>query len=146
MGKFDKVSGKDDGAIKLSKQEAFAAVSVATIASDGNISQKEIQRTVTNLTAIRFFRGYDLKDLNNTLHKVAALLRQHGTAPVMKAVEEVLNKELLETAFFIAADLALADGLVKDEEELLEELQQTLKIDKAMATKIMEIAIVKNRV
>lgn len=146
MGQFDKVSGKATGAIKLSKPEAFTAVAAGIIASDGNISQKEIQRTVTNLTAIKFFRDYDLGDLNNTLNKVAGLLRDRGSSPVIQAVKETLNKELRETAFFIAADLALSDGLVEVEKVHLKELQDILRVDESTASQIMNVAIIKNRV
>lgn len=146
MGLFDKVLGKDSGAIKLSKQEAFAAVAIATVAADGNISQEEIHRTVTNLISINLFRKYDIRDLGNILNKMGALIGRRGPAPVMEAVKETLSPEMLETAFFVAADLALADGIVEPEEKkFLEELQQTLKIDEATALKIIDVALIKNR-
>lgn len=146
MGIFDKVLGKESGEIKLSKPEAFASVAVATIASDGNISSEELQRTVINLSTIQFFRKYDLKDLSNTLNKVAGILSRRGPAPLMEAVKATLNQEHLETAFFIAADLVLADGLVEAEEKkFLEELQHTLQINEATAMKIVDVALIKNR-
>jgi hypothetical protein len=99
LGLFDKVFGKESGAIKLSKPEAFAAVAVAAVASDGNISPEEVQRTVTDLSTIQLFRSYDLRDLANTLNKAAGLLRRRGPAPVIEAVKAALGEEHLETAF-----------------------------------------------
>lgn len=146
MGLLDKVFGKESGAIKLSEPEAFAAVAVAAIASDGNISPEEIQRTVTDLSTIQLFRSYDLRDLANTLNKVAGLLRRRGPAPVIEAVKAALGQEHLETAFFVAADLVLADGVVEAEEKkFLEELQRTLQIDEATALKIVDVVLIKNR-
>jgi tellurite resistance protein len=146
LGIFDKVLGKESGEIKLNKPEAFAAVAVATIASDGNISPEELQRTVINLSTIQFFRKYDLKDLSNTLNKVAGILNRRGSGPLMEAVKATLSHEHLETAFFVAADLILADGIVEAEEKkFLEELQHTLQIDEAIALKIVDVALIKNR-
>lgn len=146
MGLFDKVLGKESGAIKLSKPEAFAAVAVTTVASDGNISPEEIQRTVINLSTIQLFRKYDLRDMSNTLNKMAGLLSRRGPAPIIEAVKATLSQEHLETAFFVAADLALADGIVEAEEKkFLEELQRNFQIDEATALKIVDVVLIKNR-
>jgi tellurite resistance protein len=146
LGLFDKVLGKESGAIKLSKPEAFAAVAIATITSDGNINQEEVRRAVTNLSTIQLFRKYDLRDLSNILNKMVSLIGRRGPAPVMEAVRDALSKEHLETAFFVAADLTLADGVVEAEEKkFLEELQRALRIDEATALKIVDVALIKNR-
>ena len=146
MGLFDKVFGKESGAVKLNEPEAFAAVAVAAIASDGNISPEEVQHTVANLSTLQLFRGYNIRDLGKTLDKVADLLRRRGPAPLIEAVKVTLSQEHLETAFFIAADLVLADGVVEAEEKkFLEELQRTLQIDDATALKIVDVVIIKNR-
>ena len=73
--------------------------------------------------------------------------RSRGYAgPVMDAAKSALGKEQIDTAFFIAADLVLADGTVEPEEKkFLEDLQQTLGVSEETATKIVEVVVIKNR-
>ncbi|MDY6833529.1 MAG: tellurite resistance TerB family protein [Chloroflexota bacterium] len=145
MGLFDKVLGKESGTITLNNAEAFAAVGVAAVAVDGDISPEEIHRIVTDLVTLRAFRKHDLKDLSSTLNKVAGLIKKRGTGPVFEVVKTTLTKEETQAAFFIAADLVLADGVVEPEEKkFLEDLQNTLELDDATALKIVEVVSMKN--
>ncbi len=146
MGLFDKVLGKENSNVTLNKAEAFAALGVAAVASDGEISPEEVHRIVLDMVTLRAFRGFDLRDLGNTLNKVAGLIKRRGTAPIIQAAKTTLNKDELLAAFFIAVDLVLADGVVEDsEKKFLEDLQVTLQIDDATALKITEVVVIKNR-
>lgn len=146
MGLFDKVLGKESSTVTLNKAEAFAAIGVAAVASDGEVSAEEVHRVVLDMVTLRAFRGYDLKDLGNTLNKVAGLIKRRGTAPIIQAAKATLNKDELQAAFFVAVDLVLADGVVEDsEKKFLEELQSALQIDDATALKITEVVVIKNR-
>jgi len=146
MGIFDKVLGKESGSVSLNKAEAFAAVGVAAVAADGEISQEELQRTVIDLATLRTFRKHDLRDLGNTLNKVAGLIKKRGIGPVLQAAKETLTAEEMQSAFFVAADLVLADGIVEEtEKKFLEDLQATLQIDDDTALKIVEVVTIKNR-
>jgi len=148
VGLFDKVLGKDkgDGPITLNKNEAFAAVAVAAIASDGTISEEEVQRTAMNLAAMPVFRNHDLREMGGTLNKVAGILKKRGAGAVMPAAKLALSKEQCEQAFFLATDLLLADGVVeKEERQFLEEVRVALAVDEPMALKIVEVVVIKNR-
>ena len=146
MGLFDKMLGKEGGAVTLNKQEAFAAVAVAMIGADGDISQEELQRTVINLASVRLFRRYDMREPAETLNRVAGTIKKRGVPPVLDAVKVALPKEQAEAAFFVAADLVMADGVVElEEKKLLEDMQRVLQIDEATATKIVEVALIKNK-
>ncbi len=148
MGLFDKVLGKDkgDGPVTLTKNEAFAAVAVAAIAADGSISEDEINRTAMNLAAIPMFRTYDLREMGGVLNKVAGLIKRRGAAVVMPAAKVALSKDQAEQAFFIAADLVLADGTVeKEERQFLEELRGALDVEESTSLKIVEVVVIKNR-
>ncbi len=146
MGLFDKVLGKDSGDVTLSKPEAFAAIGVAAVASDGVISQEEVQRIIIDLATLKSFRNHDLRDLGNTLNKVAGLIKRRGTMPVLQAAKAALTKEELQASFFVAADLVLADGVIEPEEKkFLEDLQATLQLDDSTALKIVEAVVIKNQ-
>ncbi len=146
MGLFDKVLGKDGGEIKLEKKEAFGAVAVAAVASDGEVSPEEVQRVAIDLMTLKAFRKADLRDLSNILNKVAGLIKKRGIGPVLQAAKASLSKDELGAAFFVAVDLVLADGVVEeDEKKFLEELQRTIGMDDATATKIAEVVVIKNK-
>jgi len=146
MGLFDKVLGKDDGEIKLDKKEAFGAVAVAAVASDGDVSPEEVQRIAIDLMTLKAFRKADLRDLANILNKVAGLIKKRGIGPVLQAAKNSLTKDELGAAFFVAVDLVLADGVVEEnEKKFLEELQRTIGMDDATATKIAEVVVIKNK-
>jgi len=145
MGLLDKVLGKESATVSLTKQEAFAAVGVAAVAADGDISSEEVQRVVTDLATLGAFRKYDLRSLVNTLDKVAGLIKRRGAGPIFSAVKAALTKEELKAAFFLAADLVLADGIIEPEEKkLLEDLKTALQLDDETALKIVEVAVIKN--
>jgi tellurite resistance protein len=121
-------------------------VAVATVAVDGDVSTDEIRRVAINLGTMPLFRKYDLNDLASTLNKVAGHIKRRGTGPVLDAVKGALAQEQLETAFFLAADLTLADGVIESEErKFLEELQKTLQVSEDTATKIVDVVVIKNR-
>ena len=145
MGLFDKVLGKD-GEIKLDKKEAFGAVAVAAVASDGDVSPEEVQRIAIDLMTLKAFRKADLRDLANTLDKVAGLAKKRGIGPLLQAAKAALGPDELAAAFFVAVDLVLADGVVEEnEKKFLEELQRTIGMDDATATKIAEVVLIKNK-
>lgn len=146
MGLFDKVLGNKNETVTLNKPESMAAIAVVAVAADGEISDEEINRVVIDLVTLRTFRRYDMRDLSNTLNKVAGLVKRRGAGPVLTAANSVLRKEEKESAFFVAADLVLADGVVEpDEKKFLEELQNTLSIDDGTALKIVEVCSIKNK-
>lgn len=146
MGLFDKALGKESGPVQLDKAESFAAVAIAAVAADGEISQEELERTAMDLATLKAFRKHNLRDLGTTIGKVASQIKKRGTGPVLAAAKTGLNKDELNSAFFVAADLILADGVVEPQErKFLEELQTSLGLDNDTALKIVEVAALKNR-
>jgi tellurite resistance protein len=84
--------------------------------------------------------------LANILNKVAGLVKKRGIGAVLQAAKVSLNQDELGAAFFVAVDLVLADGVVDDnEKKFLEELQRTIGMDDATATKIAEVVVIKNK-
>jgi hypothetical protein len=145
---FDRVlkRDRDDGPIILSTPEAYAAVAVAAIAADGNVTDDEANRTALNLATVSVFRTYELKEMGDVLNRVALLIQRRGPSTVLKAAKDTLSKAQAESAFFLAADLTLADSnFGTDEREFLEQLKNTLAVDDSTALKIVEVVVIKNR-
>lgn len=149
MSVFERVLGKEkkeDEAIVLNKSEAFAAIAVGAIASDGTINDDEILRTAVNLASVPAFKSMEFREMAEVLSRAAAIVKRRGVDAVMQAAKAALSREQAEQALFLAADLTLADGIVeKDERMFLEELRVSLGVDESMAMKIVEVVVVKNR-
>jgi hypothetical protein len=65
---------------------------------------------------------------------------------VIGAVKRALTPQLRETAFLIAAELALVDTtLAAKEKVILEKLQTGLEIDTAVGSKIVEVIRIRHR-
>ena len=145
---FDRVlkRDRDNGQIVLSTPEAYAAVAVAAIAADGNVTDDEANRTALNLATVAVFRRYELREMGDVLNRVALLIQRRGPAAVLKAAKETLSSAQAESAFFLAADLTLADGSFgSDEREFLEQLKNSLMVNDSTALKIVEVVVIKNR-
>jgi tellurite resistance protein len=147
MGVFDRVLGKqEEKPINFTQQEAFSAVCVLAVAADGVIEDDEVRRIVTTLAQKQLFRKSRMDDVGQQLNRAANLLQRGGQAQVIDAVKKALPANLRESAFALAADLAMADGQVDAKEKaFLEEFYQALQVQEAVAIKIMEVMLIKNR-
>jgi len=147
MGLFDKVKGtKDAEHVKLNKEEAFAAVSLAAIAADGEITADEARGLVTSLLRMKLFANYNDKQISAMFNKLTGIIKREGVGALVTSSKEVLSAELRETAFAVAADLTLADGvLAKDEKDILSKIQESLIISEDTAVNIIEVMLIKNR-
>jgi tellurite resistance protein len=145
---FDRVLKRDreNGPIILSTPEAYAAVAVASIAADGNVTDEEANRTALTLATLAVFRNYELQEMGDVLNRVAVLIQQRGPTAVLKAAKGTLTAAQAESVFFLAADLTLSDGAFgKAEQEFLEQLKNTLDVKDSIALKIVEVVVIKNR-
>ena len=70
---------------------------------------------------------------------------EYSPAEVFAAAKNALTAQLRETAFAIATDLVLVDGVFTTEEkEFLVELSEALDISDEMGNKIIEVMTIKN--
>lgn len=78
--------------------------------------------------------------------KVFRILRNEGPAALVAASVGSLPEDLKLTAFACAVDIALADGVVEDEEkEVINQLAEALEISEQIAIQIIEVLIIKNK-
>ena len=135
--------------------EAFAAISVVAIASDGSLSQERANDISSALSRVKVFSNCSgdaisskstSQAISQMLEKLLGLLRQDGFNVFFNTAKESLSQNLREAAFAVAADLVLSDSVVTEEERsFLNDLYQALNIDSTIATKIVEIMTIKNR-
>ncbi len=147
MGLFDRVKGvKDAEPAKLTKEESFAAISLATIAADGIITEEEAQGLVVGLVRMKLYAGYNGNQMGALLNKLIGIIKKQGIDALVAMAKESLPQDMRETAFAVAADLALADGeIANQEKEILTKIQQGLGIAEDKAVNIIEVMLIKNK-
>lgn len=147
MGLFDKITQKNsdlDG--PLTAPEAFAAIALAAVASDGYLSEEEAQTIPFTLSRMQLFKGYSDDMMRRLFDRLLARLQQDGVSALFSSAQDSLGAELRETAFTVATDLVLADGIVTEEEEqFLKDLEGALGVDSTLAQSVIQVMQIKNR-
>lgn len=143
MGLWDKLSGSSDA--PLTKQEAFIATMLAVSAADGHISDEEIEDLISRFRRLRLFSGMNDDELIASTNRPFDLLRKGGPSELIRRASPALPKELRESAFAVAVDIAFSDGTVQDEEkQLIENLQREFGISDDLAMQTVNVMIMKN--
>lgn len=147
MGLFDTVLGKQKPAQEFfSPAEAFAAITLAAVASDGYLADDEARGISAALSRMKLFRSYSNDVMGRLFDKLLGILRQDGINTLFNAAKESLPQDLRETAFAVATDLVLADGTVTEEEQnFLNDLYQALGISSEIALQIVQVMSIKNQ-
>jgi tellurite resistance protein len=145
MGLFDKFSSKDEK-VKLSKEEAFAAVSLVAIAADGVITEEEARGMFVQFYRMKTFSGFNDNQMSSMLNKLVNIIKKQGMDALVGLAKESLPENMKATALDVATELALADGdIAEEEKQLLTKVQQSLGIPEDEAVKIIEVMMIKNK-
>lgn len=126
--------------------EAFTAISLVAIASDGYLSKERADDTSSALSRLKIFTNCSNDTIAQIFDKLLGVLRKDGFNVLFNSAKESLPQNLREAAFSVATDLVLSDSIVtEDERNFLNDLHQALNIDTTTATKIVEVMTIKNQ-
>jgi tellurite resistance protein len=126
--------------------EAFAAITLAVIATEGHLSEDETHCISSVLSRLKIFKNYTNDLMTRLFEKILAILRRDGINFVFNAAKESLTQDLREAVFAVSSDLLLADGIVTEEETIfLNDLYQALSISRDVAIQIVQVILIKNR-
>ncbi|MGF1493594.1 MAG: tellurite resistance TerB family protein [Microcoleaceae cyanobacterium] len=132
--------------IELTPAEAFAAIALITVAADGIIASGESGALRTTLARMQLFNNYSADEKTKMLDKLLDQIKTHGCDVLLQSATGKLPVELKETVFAVATDIALSDGELADEEErILDSLYNSLGLSEEMATKIIDVMLIKNK-
>lgn len=147
MGLFDKVSGvRKQSQVTLGPAEAFAAITMIAVASDGYVADAEAQAVSVALSRMKLFNSYPGDVMRKMIDRLLGIMERQGVNALLNAAVATLPHDLQETAFAVATDIVLADGEVTEEEEtLLNNLCRALEISEEIAVKIIDVMLIKNR-
>jgi len=128
------------------KTGAFAGVVFAAVASDERITDKELNYLRIILSRMRLFDGWSDSQYQSLFDKLDDILKKQGFDTLLEKSIGALPPKLYQTVFAISVDLVLADGIVtREEKDFLYDLQQKLGMETDLATRIIEVIIIKNR-
>jgi uncharacterized tellurite resistance protein B-like protein len=126
--------------LRLSRTEAFAAILVAAVAADGELNAAESARLNGLLPPNPADGG------PNLVESTLAVLTERGLRATLTAAAAALPANLRPTAFAQATDLVLADARIgKREEAFIDALREALGISGALALRIVDVLLIKNR-
>ena len=111
---------------------------VLASASDGSMSDMELETLSETVRFLPVFRGFDRARIEQLSRECAALLQdEDGLDNAIDVIQGALPARLHETAYAIACDVVAADGSASQEElRLLEMLRHKLNIDRLHAAAI----------
>jgi len=148
VGLFDKLLSSPRNAVQhtFSPAEAFAAITIASIASDGYLADEEIDLLLTTLNRMHLFRSYSGDVMRRMFDKLFGILKREGVETLFSIAKDSLPHELQASAFAVATDLVLADGQVTSEEQnFLNQLYHALELPEETALNIVNVMMIKNQ-
>jgi tellurite resistance protein len=119
----------------ISHQTALVYVMVVVAASDGVISDKELQTIGELSRTLPCFRDFDHGRLLATAQDCGAILQEdEGLEAILGLVKAALPQHLAETAYWLALEVALSDSRIMLEEiRVIEALRRALGIDRLIS-------------
>jgi uncharacterized membrane protein YebE (DUF533 family) len=132
--------------VAFSPQEAYAAITILAIASDGYLAPEELDAITSHLSRMHLFQHLRLDTIERMYVKLFDILRKEGSDLLLESAKETLPSELRESAFAMCCDLTLSDGLMSlDEQTFLKQLHQVLEIPDDIADRILSVMHIRNR-
>ncbi|MFV8342673.1 tellurite resistance TerB family protein [Flavobacterium sp. XS2P39] len=142
MGLFENENNTQQNPV-TSELEAWVGILYSCISADHLITDSETASLSRLLHSKEKFVGTDIAPL---YAKAFNLRTEQGQLKYISACSELIKREDKETVFALALEVLVADGtLEKEEKNLIEILSNRLKIDTAMASKIIEVIFLKNK-
>lgn len=148
MGLFDKVFKSSTATVEtqLTQQESFAAIALAIAGADCCVSQAEWDGIVTYIRRLSIYDNFSGPAFDKLFDKLFTKLKKDGPAALVNAAKDGIGEELKMTAFACAVDIALADGVLEDEEkDVINQLAEALDVPENMAISIIEVMMIKNK-
>lgn len=147
MGLFSGFRGKDPLDRKFNTYEAASGILLSVLASDGEISDTEVE--AFNFVANRhpIFASQSAQDFRIMVEEQCSILRRHGWEVLADKAASCLPDQMRGTLFTLAVDFVLADGRVEAaEENMIDSLREKLHISDEDARKTIEVLATKNSI
>lgn len=145
MSLFDDVVGNEFQEAHFGPQEGFAGVLLASSACDGHISGDEVQTLMMQLGRMKLYQRVSDTQFNNMMDRLMGILKRGGPEKLVEKSIPAVPPELRETAFAVACDIVLADGIVEEDEKIfIDDLMVKFEMDATRAKTIVQVMVFKN--
>ncbi|MEM6354568.1 MAG: tellurite resistance TerB family protein [Pseudomonadota bacterium] len=112
-------------------QRSVLTPAVLTMVVDGSIDPREAQLMISMVMTSPIFEGSNQEALEALTREIFEEVKRLGTADVIRRTTHALSPGLRETALCFAVRIAMADGVLADEElGALEEMCQMMGVDR----------------
>ena len=123
-----------------SAADAFAAIALAAIAADGELSAVEARALRQQLEFRQPFRRFSDQQMGELLDRVLAQLRGSSCEALVKQATPLLSVDQRETALAVAAHLIHADHIeTQSELSFLAQLQEAFGLNASRSASILEV-------
>ncbi|MFN6515843.1 MAG: tellurite resistance TerB family protein [Nostoc sp. CreGUA01] len=130
----------------LNSAEAFAVIVLMATAPDGYLSVEQANYIIYVLSRTKLFKSYPHEMMKILFDKILSIFQGDHFNTLFNAAKDCLSPDLRESAFAVATDLVLAEGMVAEEEKsFLDDLYQALGVSREIAIQIMQVILIKNR-
>jgi hypothetical protein len=145
MSIFNMFKAQSEQKVAINSAEAFAAICLVAIASDGYLSEGESDDMKTRLSRMKLFQD-SVEDFDRMTQYLLDQLKKYGPNELVNSAKAALPPNLGPTAFAMAVDLIFSDGSVSAEERaFIDDLRRILLIPDELALKIVEVLTLKNQ-
>ena len=119
----------------ISHHAALIYVMVVVSASDGAMSDSELEAIGRRIRTLPVFADFDQERLIPVAQECTEILQEDdGLNAVLGLVKEALPDHLRETAYYLALEVALTDSAVRLEEiRVIDLLRRTFGLEKLIA-------------
>jgi uncharacterized tellurite resistance protein B-like protein len=147
MGLFDALTGgREREKTTLTANEAIPGILVAVANADGDMADEEIGALVGVTRRMRMLESLSDEQHDAMINKLFSFLKKQGASALLQAGVASCPRELRDTAFLLATDMVLSDGVVEQKEkEFLMQLKKALGIADDVAQKIVDVMKIKNK-
>ncbi len=115
-------------------------------AADGHIDDREDEVIRAYANTLPEFRGMDSEEFQRAIDISVRIANEHDRdmKSSLVVLDDIESDAVRKKAFVLAVDIAMSSGDIDEsEEEMLEAMQRVLRIDDALASKIIEVIALK---
>lgn len=126
--------------------EGMVGIALCAAFADGVMESEEDDRLADALAGLPCLGKCSEEELQAAFVRADARARAEGEPALLRAAALAVPAHLKETAFFLGADIVLADGdEAREEHAFLEALRQALGLEPEQARRIVEVVCIRNR-
>jgi tellurite resistance protein len=131
---------------KVKVDEALIALFIGTMNANGHVARDELARAHHLIWSTRRFRRKSGETVGRLIDRMKRLLEEEDAAAVIDRAARAVPAKARQSAFAVVADLLLADGRIDGRERrFLQRLAVNFRIPTRIATHVVDVMLVKNR-